>query len=294
MMKLGIIGGSGLYDIDGVENIEKVNITTPFGEPSDSFTCGTLNGQKMVFLSRHGRGHVIAPAEINHRANIFAMKTLGVTHIISISAVGSLRERIRPRDIVLVDQYYDRRRTAGQDTFFGNGIVAHIGFGNPVCPELSAFAAKAAKESIENSDDTERRVHITGTYVNMEGPAFSTKIESKIYRDHGFHVIGMTNLPEAKLAREAEIAYATIAMVTDYDCWHPDHDHVTVDMVIGHLIANTEISKDIIKRIAKDLKNLSKDNPCFYALENNIITARESITAEVKKRLEPIIGKYCK
>lgn len=293
-MKLGIIGGSGLYDIDGVENIKKINISTPFGEPSDSFTCGTLNGQDVVFLARHGRGHVIAPMEINHRANIFAMKTLGVTHIISISAVGSLRERIRPRDVVLVNQYYDRRRTAGQDTFFGNGIVAHIGFGDPVCPELSALAAEAAQESIRNSDESGRHVHISGTYVNMEGPAFSTKIESKTYRDRGFHVIGMTNLPEAKLAREAEIAYATVAMVTDYDCWHPDHDHVTVDMVIGHLVANTELSKDIIKRVASNLKNVSKDNPCFHALENTIITARESITDEVKKRLEPIIGKYLK
>ncbi|MDD3117242.1 MAG: S-methyl-5'-thioadenosine phosphorylase [Victivallaceae bacterium] len=293
-MKLGVIGGSGLYEIDGMEDIREENVETPFGKPSDSLICGTLNGQEIIFLARHGRGHVLAPMEINHRANIFAMKKLGVTHIISISAVGSLRERIRPRDVVLVDQYYDRRRTAGNDTFFGNGIVAHIAFGTPTCTELATLAAEAARDAIKISDEPDRRVHFTGTYVNMEGPAFSTKAESKTHRDSGFHVIGMTNLPEAKLAREAEIAYATVAMVTDYDCWHPDHDHVTVDMVIGHLMANAKLGEEIIKRVAASVKNFSADNPCFRALGNAIISSPEYITPEVRARLAPIIGKYLK
>ncbi len=291
-MKLGIIGGSGLYEISGMENIQENHIETPFGSPSDALISGTLEGQEVVFLARHGRGHLISPPEINHRANIFAMKTLGVTHIVSISAVGSLRERMRPRDVVVVDQYFDRRRTAGDDSFFGNGIVAHIAFGNPVCPEMAELAAKAAKQSIENSDDTSRHVHDTGTYVNMEGLAFSTQAESKFYRNSEFHVIGMTNLPEAKLAREAEICYSTVAMVTDYDSWHPDHDDVTVEMVIGHLNANTALGKDIVKRVAAGLKNVPGKCTCCSALKASLISDLSMVSNERKMALAPIIGKY--
>lgn len=293
-MKLGIIGGSGLYEIAGMENIREENIETPFGKPSDILVCGTLAGQDIVFLARHGKGHTIAPSEINHRANIYAMKTLGVTHIVSISAVGSLRERIRPRDVVVVDQYFDRRRTAGNDTFFGNGIVAHIAFGHPVCPELAKAVQEAAEDSIAKSSDTSRNVHGGGTYVNMEGLAFSTKAESKFYRDNGFHVIGMTNLPEAKLAREAEICYATVAMVTDYDCWHPDHDHVTVELVIGHLQANIVLGKDIIRRIAAAIGEIPGRCACGEALKSSLISNLDMAPEETKRNLDPIIGKYLK
>jgi 5'-methylthioadenosine phosphorylase len=291
-MKLGIIGGSGLYEIDGMEDIRENLIETPFGAPSDVLISGFLGGQEIVFLARHGRGHLIAPSEINYRANIFAMKTLGVTHILSVSAVGSLRERMCPRDVVIVDQYFDRRRTAGNDTFFGDGIIAHIAFGDPTCAELAGIAAVAARESIEHSDDPSRHVHNSGTYVNMEGLAFSTKAESKFYRECGFHVIGMTNLPEAKLAREAEICYVTVAMVTDYDSWHPDHDHVTVEMVVGHLNANTVLGKNIIKQTAAALKNIPRQCNCCNALKSSLISNLDLVPAERKAALAPIIGKY--
>ncbi len=293
-MKLGIIGGSGLYEMAGMTNIRENIIETPFGKPSDILVSGELAGQEIVFLARHGKGHLIAPHEINYRANIYAMKTLGVTHIISISAVGSLRERIRPRDVVIVDQYFDRRRTAGNDSFFGNGIVAHISFGHPVCPELAKLTLEAAEKGIADSEDTSRGVHCGGTYVNMEGLAFSTKSESKFYRDAGFHVIGMTNLAEAKLAREAEICYATVAMVTDYDCWHPDHDHVTVDLVIGHLQANVALAKDIIRRVAAGLRGVPCECDCGKALESSLISNLDMVAPEVKQSLAPIIGKDLK
>lgn len=291
-MKLGIIGGSGLYEIEGMENIRENTVETPFGKPSDALISGSLAGQEIVFLARHGRGHLISPTEINHRANIFALKTLGVTHILSISAVGSLREGIRPRDVVIVDQYFDRRRTPGNDTFFGNGIVAHIAFGEPICPELAALAANAARQGINQSADPSRHIHTSGTYVNMEGLAFSTKAESKFYRDCGFQIIGMTNLPEAKLAREAEICYATVAMVTDYDSWHPDHDQVTVDMVIGHLNANTALGKDIVKRAAAILKDIPGKCACGNALQAALISNLDMVSNERKMTLAPIIGKY--
>ncbi len=291
-MKLGIIGGSGLYEIDGMKDIRENIIETPFGKPSDTLFSGTLAGQEIVFLARHGKGHLIAPSEINHRANIFAMKTLGVTHIISISAVGSLRERMRPRDVVIVDQYFDRRRAGSSDTFFGDGIVAHIAFGNPVCREMGALAAEAARKSIEESGDDSRHIHTTGTYVNMEGPAFSTKAESKFYRDCGFHVIGMTNLPEAKLAREAEICYVTVAMVTDYDSWHPDHDQVTVEMVIEHLNSNTALGKNIVKHAAAALKNIPGECDCCNALKASLISNMNMVSDDRKQVLMPIIGKY--
>ncbi len=293
-MKLGIIGGSGLDQIEEIQNITKQKISTPFGEPSDSFTGGTLHGREIVFLPRHGKGHTIAPGEIRHRANIFAMKKLGVTHILSISAVGSLKNEMKPRDVVIVDQYFDRTKNNTEHTFFGNGIVAHISFAQPVCPQMAGLAAKAAELAIRDSSDTSRKVHRGGTYVNMEGPAFSTRAESNVYRSMGMSVIGMTNLPEAKLAREAEICYTSVAMVTDYDCWHPEADHVTVDMVIGHLIANSGLAKDIIRLVIDAMNMLEVSCTCSQALQNAIITSPEAIPQKTKAGLQAVIGKYIK
>jgi 5'-methylthioadenosine phosphorylase len=293
-MKLGIIGGSGLYQIEGMEDIKEQKIDTPFGDPSDNFICGSFHGVEVVFLPRHAQGHRLTPGELNHRANIYAMKTLGVTHILSISAVGSLKEDMKPRDVVIVDQYFDRTKRGSEHTFFGNGIVGHISFGRPVCPELAILAAAAAKEAVKVSDNTSRAVHREGTYVNMEGPAFSTMAESKFYRSMGWSVIGMTNMAEAKLAREAEICYCTVAMVTDYDCWHPDHDHVTIEMIIGHLNANTALSKDIIRRVADKIDTLKRACSCPQALACAIITSPEAMNPETRKKLQPIIGKYVK
>ncbi len=292
-MKFGVIGGSGLYQIEGMEDIQHQTVTTPFGNPSDKFIVGTFHGHEIVFLPRHGQGHVLTPGEINHRANIFAMKKLGVTHLISVSAVGSLKEEMKPRDVVIVDQYFDRTKRGAEHSFFGSGIVAHIAFGNPVCPELHQAAVAAAKAAIaKDTDNNTRCVHDSGTYVNMEGPAFSTQAESKFYQRMGFSVIGMTNLAEAKLAREAEICYTTVAMVTDYDCWHPDHDHVTVDMVIGHLKANTVLAKNIIRKIIDDANQLPGKCSCNSALQYAIITAPKAILPKTRNRLRPIIGKY--
>jgi 5'-methylthioadenosine phosphorylase len=293
-MKLGIIGGSGLYEIEGMQDIKSVKVETPFGAPSDEFIHGTFHGQEIYFLPRHGKGHPIMPGELNHRANIFAMKKLGVTHILSISAVGSLKEEMSPRDVVVVDQYFDRTKSNKEHTFFGNGIVAHIGFGHPVCPELATLAADAAESAIRESEDTSRKVHRDGTYINMEGPAFSTKAESNFYRAAGFSVIGMTNIAEAKLAREAEICYSTVAMVTDFDCWHPDHDHVTVELVIGHLRANTALAKSIVKKVVEGITGLKRECSCGSALNCAIITSPEAMNPETKAALQPIIGKYVK
>jgi len=293
-MKLGIIGGSGLNQIEEINNISIKKIETPFGDPSDEFTCGTLQGQEIVFLPRHGKGHHIAPGELPHRANIFAMKKLGVTHILSISAVGSLKDELKPRDVVIVDQYFDRTKNNTEHTFFGNGIVAHIAFAHPVCPQMADIAANAAESAITSSENTSRKVHKGGSYVNMEGPAFSTQAESNFYRSSGMSVIGMTNMPEAKLAREAEICYTTVAMVTDYDCWHPEHDSVTVDMIIGHLMANVGLAKDIIRLVIDNMRDLEVSCTCGQALENSIITNPDIIPEKLKKNLQPIIGKYIK
>lgn len=293
-MKLGIIGGSGLDQIEEIQNITKQEISTPFGKPSDQFTCGTLHGQEIVFLPRHGHGHFIAPGELPHRANIFAMKKLGVTHILSISAVGSLKSEMKPRDVVVVDQYFDRTKNNTEHTFFGNGIVAHIAFAHPVCPQMATIAADAAEMAVSESSDTSRKVHRGGAYVNMEGPAFSTRAESNFYRSMDMSVIGMTNLPEAKLAREAEICYTTVAMVTDYDCWHPETDHVTVEMVIGHLMANSALAKDIIRLVIDAIGNLEVNCTCGQALQNAIITNPQVIPEKLKQDLKPIIGKYIK
>lgn len=293
LMKLGVIGGSGLYEIDGLTDISTKNITTPFGSPSDSFICGKLAGIDAVFLPRHGKGHRICPGELNHRANIWAMKSLGVTHILSISAVGSLREELRPRDVVLVDQYFDRTKNASGHSFFGNGIVGHVAFAEPVCPELKQLAHDSAVKSVSLTGLKDKvRVHFDGTYVNMEGPAFSTKAESRFYKSSGFDVIGMTNLPEAKLSREAEICYSTVAMVTDYDCWHPEHDHVTVEMIIANLGANASLAKEIVKQVADSLNSLTRKCPCPSALATAIVTARDMIPKETLCNLKPIIAKY--
>jgi 5'-methylthioadenosine phosphorylase len=293
-MKFGIIGGSGLYEIDSLENIQTEIVETPFGSPSDSFITGTYNDTDLVFLPRHGKGHKLLPGELNHKANIFAMKKLGVTHIISISAVGSLKEELAPKDVVLVDQYFDRTKKGLEHTFFGNGLVAHVALAHPVCNNLKNLAYKATQTSIANLSTSEYtpKVHLNGTYINMEGPAFSTKAESMIYKSWGLDVIGMTNMAEAKLAREAEMCYCTVAMVTDYDCWHPDHDHVTVEMIIENLHANTALAKNIIKSIIDIKESLATTCSCNDALKYSLITDPDAIPVKTKQTLQPIIGKY--
>lgn len=295
-MKLGVIGGSGLYDLEHISNVEMIKIITPFGETSDEIAKGFIEGTEIFFLPRHGKGHRILPSEINHRANIWALKKLGVTHIASISAVGSLKEELRPRDIVIVDQYVDRTKRSADHSFFGNGIAGHIAFADPVCPELFHLAYRSALEAVSESKDRDKKVKINfgGTYLNMEGPAFSTKAESNLYRKWGMDVIGMTNLAEAKLAREAEICYCTIAMVTDYDCWHPEHDSVTVELIIQNLLANAALAKKIIAKIATKINQLQRNCPCPNALKSAIITDPHKISKETKIKLEPIIGKYIK
>ncbi len=296
MIKLGVIGGSGLYSIEGLSNIHEKKVETPYGTPSDAFIIGELEGHEIVFLPRHGRGHTLLPSELNHRANICAMKMLGVTHILSISAVGGLKEETAPRDVVIVDQYFDRTKRPGTDhTFFGEGIVAHIAFADPTCPALSKLAAGAAELAIATSDAPDRKVHHGGTYVNMEGPAFSTVAESNFYRSLGFDVIGMTNLAEAKLAREAELCYCTAAMVTDYDCWHPEHDSVTLELIIGNLNANVALAKDIIRQVALKLDLLAASEcHCRDAIACAIITSRDAMPPETVRKMQPIIGKYIK
>jgi 5'-methylthioadenosine phosphorylase len=280
---IGIIGGSGLYDMAELTDREERTVTTPFGDPSGPFIIGTLRGRRVAFLARHGVGHRILPTELNFRANIYALKVLGVERILSASAVGSLKEEYQPLHIVVPDQFFDR--TKGRvSTFFGRGLVAHVGFSHPVCPVLSATAADAVAS-------VGAVVHRGGTYVNMEGPQFSTLAESRLYRSWGMDVIGMTNLQEAKLAREAEICYATLALVTDYDCWHPDHDSVTVDLIVANLLQNAETAK---KAIAEAVSHLggARTCACKDALASAIITRPEHIPAAVKAELAPIIGKY--
>jgi 5'-methylthioadenosine phosphorylase len=293
---VGVIGGSGLYDIDGLENIEEKQVATPFGEPSDSFVCGTLNGVETIFLARHGRSHSMLPSELNHYANIYALKKLGATRLLSIAAVGSLREQMAPRDIVLVDQFFDRtRRDPLSQTFFGNGIVGHVSFAEPVCPYL----LKKMHESAENCLVGEPvgcagrppQVHLGGTYVNMEGPAFSTRAESNLYRSWNFDVIGMTSLAEAKLAREAEICFATMAMVTDYDCWHDTHGSVTVEMVVDCLNNNSRVAKKILCDIIPKLNDQSKCG-CRNALENSVMTAPAMFPKQTRQDLAFLLEKY--
>jgi len=284
MGRIGIIGGSGLYKIDGIKDVRQISVDTPFGEPSDKFTIGRLEGKDVVFLPRHGVGHRISPSEINYRANIYGMKKLGVERIISVTACGSLKEEIKPLDFVVVDQFVDRTNHARAMTFFDQGIVAHITFAHPVCRELSEFVYGAGKS-------LKLDMHKGGTYINMEGPAFSTLAESKLYRDWGMDIIGMTNMSEAKLAREAEICYSSLACVTDYDCWHSQHESVTIDIVIQNLFKNVENAKKILSTV---IRNLPEERTCLCkdALKYAIITDKKLIPSKVKKDLEIIIGKY--
>ncbi len=284
--KIGIIGGSGLYDLEGIKNISKKTVSTPFGAPSGAYHTGTIGDVEVVFLPRHGEGHHLLPTEINYRANIFGFKSLGVEDILSVSAVGSLREHIHPMDMVIPDQFFDRTNRQRESTFFGNGIVAHISFANPVCPILSQALFEAA-QSLGVA------VHKGGTYLNMEGPAFSTKAESALYRSWDMDIIGMTNLVEAKLAREAEICYATLAMVTDYDCWHEDHDHVTLDTVIEYLTKNIQNAKKILQQVLSSTPDTSTCS-CKNALKDAIFTNPEKIDRKTVQRLGIILNKYIK
>ena len=286
MSRIGIIGGSGLYKIEGMEIIKQVSVKTPFGKPSDKFTIGKLEGKEVVFLPRHGVGHRISPSEINYRANIFVMKKLGVERIISVTACGSLREEMKPLDFVVVDQFVDRTNQGRDMTFFDRGIVSHIVFSHPVCPELCAQIYSTGKS-------LNLTMHKSGTYINMEGPQFSTLAESNLYRSWGMDIIGMTNMAEAKLCREAEICYSTLACITDYDCWYPGHESVTLEMVMSNLQKNVENAKKIIRKVIKEL-NPSRGCSCGKALEFAIVTDRKFIPVKVKKDLKIIIGKYIK
>ncbi len=281
--KIGILGGSGLYEMEGLTEMREVRLATPFGEPSDAFLTGRLDGIELVFLPRHGRGHVISPSEINFRANIWGMKRLGVSRILSVSAVGSMREDIVPGDFVVIDQFFDRTRHRA-DTFFGDGIVAHVMFADPVCGELRRCLLEGAKaQSV--------RAHDGGTYVNMEGPQFSTRAESRIYRQFGVDVIGMTNLQEAKLAREAEICYATVAMATDYDCWFEGHDDVTVEAVIAIMHQNVGNARGLLRK-AIPLAAKAPTCACGSALQHAIMTDRSKIGPQIRDRLGLLIDKY--
>lgn len=284
MGRIGIIGGSGLYKIEGIKNIKKVAVKTPFGEPSDKFIIGKLQNKEIVFLPRHGLGHRILPSDINYRANIYGMKKLGVDRIISVSACGSLKEELEPLSFVIPAQFVDRTNQARKMTFFERGAVAHISFAEPVCIELAKVIYNTAKQLNIN-------IHFGGTYINMEGPAFSTKAESGLYRQWGMDIIGMTNMAEAKLAREAEICYMTLAAVTDYDCWRQSEEAVTADIIIQNLLKNTENAKRIIKSAIPNISRV-RNCGCKDALKYAIITAKEFIPLETRKKLSLIIGRY--
>ena len=282
-VQIGIIGGSGLYDMAEVTDRKEVTLSTPFGDPSGPYVIGTLRGRRVAFLARHGAGHRLSPSELNFRANIFGMKRLGVEYILSASAVGSLKQEYKPLDIVIPDQFIDRTR-GRVSTFFGRGLVAHIAFAHPFCSRLSTIAHQSGQKAGAT-------VHKGGTYVCMEGPQFSTVAESNSYRASGFDIIGMTNLQEAKLAREAEICYTTLALVTDYDCWHPDHDSVTVDMIIANLVANAKMAQSAIANAVERLP-IERNCECAKALATAIITHRDAIPAATKQKLSAIVGKY--
>jgi 5'-methylthioadenosine phosphorylase len=280
---IGIIGGSGLYSMAGFESDRETVVDTPWGRPSDSYTVGRLAGREVVFLARHGRGHRISPSELNFRANIYGFKKLGVERIISLSAVGSLKEEHRPLDFVIPDQFFDRTRGRAS-TFFGDGLVAHISFADPICPCVSQVVYDACvAEGVA--------ARLGGTYLCMEGPQFSTKAESNVYRSWGMDVIGMTNLQEAKLAREAELCYATVAMVTDYDCWHPEHDHVTVAQIISNLTRNAENACKVVTRAVASMP-AQRDCKCGSALATAIITDRKTVPQTTREKLELLAGKY--
>ncbi len=280
---IGIIGGSGLYSMSGLSDTREIRVKTPFGDPSDAIVLGTLEGKRVAFLARHGRGHRILPSEINFRANICAMKQLGVERIISVSAVGSLQENLRPGEFLVPDQFFDRTKNR-ISTFFGGGLVAHVGFDKPTCAQVSAVLADA-------SVHCGVKVHHRGTYVCIEGPQFSTLAEAHVHRQLRFEVIGMTNVTEAKLAREAELCYATIAMITDYDCWHPEHESVTVTQIIATLNQNAENAQKVLREAVRTMPD-ERHCKCGAALQHALITDLKLVPAATKKRLAPIIGKY--
>lgn len=284
---IGIIGGSGLYQMEALKDIEEIQIETPFGSPSDALIVGTLEETKVAFLARHGRNHRLLPSELPFRANIYAMKTLGVEYIISASAVGSLQEEVRPLDLVVIDQFIDRTKNR-QSTFFGEGIVGHITFADPVCSQLAGVLADAA----ESLKIPEISIHRSGTYLCMEGPAFSTKAESNLYRSWGASVIGMTNLPEAKLAKEAEIAYATLALATDYDCWHEEHDSVTVELVLDNLRRNATNAQEVIRETVRRITENPFVSDSHSALKNAILTPLDKVPDATKNKLGLLLQKY--
>ncbi|HYV74979.1 MAG TPA: S-methyl-5'-thioadenosine phosphorylase [Candidatus Binatia bacterium] len=281
--EIGIIGGSGLYSMPGLTEVQEISLDTPFGAPSDAYVLGTLSGRKVAFLSRHGRGHRLMPTELPYRANIHGFKELGVERILSLSAVGSLKAEHKPLDFVIPDQFVDRTRHR-VDTFFGDGLVVHVALGDPICGEMAKFVHQACQRAGVN-------VKLGGTYLNMEGPQFSTKAESNLYRSWGMDVIGMTNLTEARLAREAELCYVTVAMVTDYDCWHPEHDSVTVDQIVGVLLKNAENACNVVREAVAVLPR-ERTCKCGSALSHAIITEKSKVPAETLQRLRLIVGQY--
>ncbi len=281
--EIGIIGGSGLYSMPGLTDVREVSLETPFGAPSDAYVLGKLAGRKVAFLSRHGRGHLLMPTELPYRANIYGFKQLGVERILSLSAVGSLKEEHEPLDFVIPDQFVDRTRHR-VDTFFGDGLVAHVALGEPICGEAAEVVARACERAGVHAKSG-------GTYLNMEGPQFSTKAESNLYRSWGMDVIGMTNLTEARLAREAELCYVTVAMVTDYDCWHPEHDHVTVEQIIGVLVKNAENASNVVREAVATMPK-ERVCACGSALKHAIITDKSKVPAATLERLKLIVGKY--
>ena len=283
-MTIGVIGGSGLYEIEGLTDIEEVRFETPFGDPSDVYVTGMLEDVKMVFLPRHGRGHRLLPSEVPFRANIYGMKKLGVQRIISVSAVGSMKEEIVPGHIVIPDQFFDRTQGKRVSTFFGQGVTGHVQFADPVCPELSGVLFEAAQRAGAT-------VHQGGTYICIEGPNFSTRAESMIYRSWGVDIIGMTNIPEARLAREAEICYGTVALATDYDCWHNSHEDVSVEAVLAIIKQNVAMARNIIKHAARSLSTVPQCE-CGDSLQYAIMTDRSLIPEQTRKDLDPILGKY--
>ena len=284
-IRIGIIGGSGLYEMQELTDVEQVSLETPFGAPSDAYVMGTLGGIRVTFLSRHGQGHRLSPSELNFRANIYGFKKLGVEHLISVTAVGSLKETIRPLDIVIPDQLYDRTKER-VSTFFGNGLVAHIAFADPICPDLAALINEAGTQ-------VGASIHNGGTLLCIEGPAFSTRAESNVYRQWGMDIIGMTSLQEAKLAREAEICYAAMALVTDYDCWHAEESQVTVETVVQNLKKNITLAKKIIAVVVPKISD-KRECLCARVLKNAIMTATDTIPSQTRKKLDLLVGKYLK
>jgi 5'-methylthioadenosine phosphorylase len=283
--RIGIIGGSGLYEMEGLSGVREVAVATPFGPPSDAFVLGNLEGQEVAFLARHGRGHRILPSELNFRANLWALKSLGVEWVLSVSAVGSLKEAYAPQHMVIPDQFVDRT-TRRAPSFFGSGLVAHVAFARPLCPRLSGVLAGGCAEAGVAH-------HVGGTYLCIEGPQFSTRAESELYRSWGMDVIGMTNVQEARLAREAEICYATLAMVTDYDCWHPDHDSVTAEQIVANLARNARSARAVLRAALRRLP-VARDCECADALKFALVTAPELVPESVKRDLAPIVGRYIK